>query len=149
MADVPDFFAIFSDPEAMRHWSFLPHEREEQSRAWVESMIGSDGRTSDDFVVTLNGRAIGKMGAYRLPEFGFLLSREHWGKGYASEALTGFVGHRRTIAPESTLIADVDPRNHRSIGLLTSHGFAETHREARTWKIGDDWCDSVYFGLKL
>mgnify|MGYP003347797219 CR=1 FL=1 len=42
---------------------------------------------------------------------------------------------------------DVDPRNKASIRLLERLGFAETHRAARTWLVGEEWCDSVYFAL--
>ncbi len=149
MDDVAAFHAIFRDQEAMRYWSFLPHEHEEQTREWVASMVNLDPAMSDDFVITLNGEAIGKMGAYRLPEFGFILAREHWGKGLASEALAAFVAYRRGADPGGKLTADVDPRNKSSIKLLKRAGFTETHRAKGTWKIGDELCDSVYLALDL
>ena len=43
--------------------------------------------------------------------------------------------------------ADVDPRNTASLALLHRLGFAETHRAARTWLVGEEWCDSVYLAL--
>ncbi len=45
------------------------------------------------------------------------------------------------------LTADVDPRNERSLGLLARLDFRETHRAARTYRIGEEWCDSVYLRL--
>jgi RimJ/RimL family protein N-acetyltransferase len=45
------------------------------------------------------------------------------------------------------VIADVDPRNSACLNLLTRLGFQETHRTARTWLVGDEWCDSVYLAL--
>ena len=149
MDDVAAFDNIFRDPEAMRYWSFPPHVRLEQTRDWVASMVAGHTDGSDDFVITLDGAAIGKMGAYRLPDFGFLLSRDHWGKGYASEALAAFLTHRRAVDPGGRLTADVDPRNLRSLRLLERHGFTETGRGVRTWNVGDEWCDSVYLELKL
>jgi RimJ/RimL family protein N-acetyltransferase len=149
MNDVAAFHAIFSDPEAMRYWSSLPHERVEQTRQWVDSMVNLDRAKSDDFVITLDGAAIGKMGAYRLPDFGFIVAREHWGKGLATEALKAFLAHRRGVDPGGRLTADVDPQNDRSLGLLKRHGFVETGRKSRTWQIGENWCDSVYLALDL
>jgi ribosomal-protein-alanine N-acetyltransferase len=35
-------------------------------------------------------------------------------------------------------------RNAASLALLTQHGFVEAGRPARTWKVGEEWCDSVY-----
>lgn len=149
MDDVDAFFAIFSDPVAMRYWSFVPHTDRAQSEEWVRSMVDGHTDQSDDFVIELDGTAIGKMGAYRLPEFGFLLSRDHWGKGYASEAMAAFIDHRRSVDPVGKLTADVDPRNDASLNLLRRHGFAETHRAKGTWQVGHELCDSVYLALDL
>lgn len=149
MDDVTGFHAVFSDPEAMRYWSTPPHLTIEQTREWVASMVAGHTGASDDFVITLGGRVIGKMGAYRLPDFGFILAREHWGKGYASEGLAAFLDHRRRLDPGGRLTADVDPRNAASIGLLEKHGFVETGRAIGTWQVGDEICDSVYLVLVL
>ncbi len=140
---------IFTDPVAMRYWSRPPHSDIEETHDWIRSMIEVDPALSDDFIVTLNGRCIGKMGAWRLPEFGFILASAHWGKGYASEALAAFVAHRRSVAPGSTLEADVDPRNAASLGLLAKHGFVEIGRAEGTWQVGEELCDSVYLKLAL
>lgn len=147
--DLDAFHAIFGDEVAMRYWSSPPHRDLETSREWLRSMIEAGPRESDDFVVTLDGKTIGKMGAYQLPEFGFLLAREHWGKGLASEALAAFLDHRRNVAPGSYLNADVDPRNSGSLRLLKRHGFVETGRAEGTWTINGEVCDSIYLALEL
>jgi RimJ/RimL family protein N-acetyltransferase len=49
--------------------------------------------------------------------------------------------------PVEALTADVDPRNEGSLRLLAKLGFVETHRAARTWLVGEEWCDSVYLAL--
>lgn len=46
------------------------------------------------------------------------------------------------------VIADVDPRNEGSIGILRKFGFEETGREKRTFETHLGWCDSVYFELR-
>ena len=104
MADTLAMNRIMSDPATMRYWSTLPHENLAQTVAWVQSMVDADRATSDDFIVTRKGAVIGKFGAWKLPEFGFLLDR---------------------------------------------HGFTETHREARNFQVGDEWCDRVYLRLAL
>lgn len=148
MADLAAMNRIMSDPRAMRYWSTLPHESVAQTEAWLQSMVEADRATSDDFIVTRDGAVLGKFGAWRLPEFGFLLDPEEWGEGYASEAMGGFIAHRR-VCGSTELTADVDPRNAASLRLLQRHGFTETHREARTCQLGDAWCDSVYLRLAL
>lgn len=149
MDDVDAFFALFSDPVAMRYWSFVPHTDRAQSEEWVRSMVEGGTDTSDDFVIELDGEAVGKMGAWQLPEFGFLLAPRLWGKGLASEALAAFIDYRRTVDPGGRLTADVDPRNTASLKLLARHGFIETHRAKGSWQVGDELCDSVYLALDL
>jgi RimJ/RimL family protein N-acetyltransferase len=140
--------AILSDPDAMRYWSTLPHERLEQTEAWIADMMADDGALRDDFLVELDGKVIGKMGAWRLPDFGYLLSPSVWGRGYASEALAAFIAHRRRSGGRE-LTADTDPRNTTSIRLLQRHGFVETGRAKNTWLIGGQWFDSIYWRLQL
>nr|WP_294851791.1 GNAT family N-acetyltransferase [uncultured Sphingomonas sp.] len=149
MDDLDSFHTIMSDPRAMRYWSCPPHQNKAQTQLWLQSMVEGATATSDDFVMVMDGRAIGKMGAYQLPDFGFLLAPQHWGKGLASEALAAFIAHRRGIDPDGRLTADVDPRNAASLNLLRRHGFTETGRATATWQVGDELCDSIYLALAL
>lgn len=141
--DVEAMHRIMRDPTAMRYWSTLPHESVEQTAEWVRSMLAPPSG-NDDFIVTLNGEVIGKMGAWQLPDFGYLLDPAHWGRGYASEALAAFLEHRRRCGSDF-LTADTDPRNLPSIRLLQRHGFVETGRAEKTWLIGGEWFDSIYW----
>lgn len=140
--------AILSNAEAMRFWSTLPHERVEQTEEWIAGMIDSDPSLSDDFIVEAEGRVIGKFGAWRLPDFGYLLDPAVWGRGYASEAMEAFLAHRRR-AQGRFLTADTDPRNEASIRLLKRYNFVETGRAEHTWLIGGEWFDSIYWRLEL
>ena len=135
-----------SDQETMRFWSTPPHPDLETTRSFLQSMISAPGDVSDDFVVELNGQLIGKLGAWRIPEVGYVISRRHWGQGYAGEALRAFVNY---ALPHRTdhLTADVDPRNTRSLALLSRTGFREVRRAQNTWCVGGQWCDSVYLRL--
>lgn len=139
---------IMTNPVAMRYWSTPPHQSFDETERWIASMVEDDPADRDDFIVTLDGDLIGKLGAWRLPEFGFLIDPGHWGKGYASEALAAFIERRQKLG-STELTADVDPRNVSSIKLLTRHGFVETGRGTGTWQVGDELCDSVYFRLEL
>jgi [ribosomal protein S5]-alanine N-acetyltransferase len=144
--DLPAVHAIMSDPEAMRFWSTLPHEDLETSRAWLDSMIAAPPEESDDFMIECEGRPIGKVGAWRMPQVGYYLARETWGRGYAFEALTAFVDHAFAQGADH-LTADVDPRNDRSLALLARVGFRETGRASNTWNVGGVWMDSVYLRI--
>ena len=52
------------------------------------------------------------------------------------------------IAFDGVCIADVDPRNAASLGLLRKLGFVETRHARCTIKVGEEWCDSVYLALR-
>ena len=146
--DVDAFHAIMRDPRAMLYWSTPPHATLEETRQWVTSMIEDSPEERADFVVELDGRVIGKAGCYRLPEIGYILHPDVWGRGYAGEALAAVIAHIFETRGIDRITADVDPRNAASIGLLLSLGFAETHRASGTWQVGDQLCDSVYFALE-
>lgn len=146
--DAVHMHRLLADPEAMRYWSSLPHESIEQTEAWIASELDADPEIADDFVVELDGRVVGKLGCWRLPEVGFLFDPALWGRGYATEAMTAFIERRRRLG-STELTADVDPDNQRSLRLLVRCGFVETHRAERTWNIGGKWHDSVYLRLEL
>lgn len=148
MDDLDAIHAIMSDPDVMRYWSSLPHDSLEQSADWLRSMVDADPATSDDFVIERGGRAIGKLGCWKIPEIGFHLARDQWGQGLAGEALAAFIEHRRSLGMER-LTADVDPRNASSLKLLKRHGFVETGRAEGTWTINGEVCDSIYLTLTL
>ena len=148
MDDAATMHVIMSDPRAMRYWSTPPHADLGETEKWMASMVEAHPADSDDFIVTLDGKLIGKLGAWKLPEVGFLIDPAHWGHGYATEAMAAFIDRRRSLA-STELNADVDPRNLASIKLLERCGFEETHREKGTWQVGDELCDSVYLKLTL
>ena len=136
--------AIMSDPQAMRYWSSPPHPDLETTRAWLASMI--EAQSGGNFIVELEGKCIGKLGCWRWPEVGYLLSRDCWGKGYATEALTAFVAYA-FAGFTNHLTADVDPRNAASLDVLARAGFHVTGHGEKTWHVADEWCDSVYLRL--
>jgi len=148
MADTAAMHAIMSDPVAMRYWSTPPHVELGETERWMASMVEMEPATSDDFIVTLNGALIGKLGAWQLPEVGFLIDPAHWERGLATEAMRAFIDRRRALG-STELTTDVDPRNAASLRLMERCGFVETHRATGTWQVGDELCDSVYLRLTL
>jgi [ribosomal protein S5]-alanine N-acetyltransferase len=145
--DLPELHAILGDARAMRYWSSLPHASLAETRDWLDGMIAAPPGESCDFVIEHDGRVIGKAGCFRLPEIGFLLHPDFWGKGFAREAVAAVIAHAFRHFPIPSLIADVDPRNAASLGLLGRLGFVETGRAEHTYRIGEEWCDSIYLTL--
>jgi len=145
--DLAALHAVLSEPRAMRYWSTPPHADLEETRAWLAKMVEAPPGESCDFVIERDGAVIGKAGCWRVPEVGYILHPDHWGQGLATEALSAVIAHAFAHYPAEALKADVDPRNAASLALLARLGFRETHRAARTWQVGEEWCDSVYLAL--
>lgn len=139
--------AIMRQPRAMAYWSTPPHDSEDQTREWLANMASIPPALGEDFIVEHEGRVIGKAGFYRFPDIGYMFDPMVWGQGFAGEAVGAVIARGFAIHDLPSVQADVDPRNKASIRLLERLGLTETHRQARTWLVGDQWCDSVYFAL--
>jgi [ribosomal protein S5]-alanine N-acetyltransferase len=148
MEDLADIHAVLSDPRAMRYWSTPEHETLDQTEVWLTDMIEGATPARDDFLIEYRGRIVGKAGAWRLPEVGFLLHPDLWGQGFAREAMEAVIGHLFRHHDLSKITAEADPRNAASLGLLTRLGFRETHRAERTMQWKEEWCDSIYLALE-
>ncbi|CAN5243910.1 GNAT family N-acetyltransferase [soil metagenome] len=145
--DLAAIHAMLSHPTAMRYWSSLPHSDIEQSAEWLGRMLAQTDDVSDDFIIELEGRVVGKAGCYQVPNIGYMLHPDYWGRGIATEALTPIIAHVFGKFEIEAVIADVDPRNTASLALLGRLGFVESGRAERTWQIGEEWCDSIYLSL--
>lgn len=132
----------------MRWWATPPHETLEQTREWVEAMAAADPAVSDDFVIEYEGRVIGKAGFWRLPDIGYIVHPDLWGRGLAAEAVAAVLRHVFATRDLPEVTADFDPNNTASRRLLERLGFEESGFAQRTWFIGGAWYDSVYYRLR-
>ncbi|MBO6918895.1 MAG: GNAT family N-acetyltransferase [Rhizobiaceae bacterium] len=147
MDDAIALHDAFSDKTAMLYWDTLPHANLSQTEDFVRGMMGMSPEQGEDFVVEFDGQVIGKAGFWRFPEIGFIFNPDFWGQGFAKEAVSALIDYGFDKKQLTKITADVDPRNERSIRLLEGLGFVETHRKNNTFKVGNEWVDSVYFCL--
>ncbi len=137
--------------KAKRYRSGPPHTNKSKTKDYLDCMIASPTNGVLDFVLVLpsTGKVIGKAGIWETGtyEIGFMLNHSYWGQGYMADALQRLLPHIWQQGVES-MIADVDPRNKASIGLLERFGFEEYERVERTIKTHLGWCDSVYLLLE-
>jgi [ribosomal protein S5]-alanine N-acetyltransferase len=146
--DLEAFFGITSNPLAMRYWSTLPHADLSVTRTWLDNMLGREATGGQHFAIEFDGKVIGEVGAGRLPDFGFIIDPDFWGRGFATEASKAVIAHIFAVTDTPDLRADVDPRNAASLKTLHKLGFVETGRAERTFLLGEEWCDSVYLTLE-
>jgi RimJ/RimL family protein N-acetyltransferase len=142
LEDVDDVLAIISDPEAMRFIGGLGRgdraEAEEAVQRWL-SRWDANGFGQFSVVRREDGRWVGRTGllvwdraVWRAStlaeaaepeiELGWTFAREHWGRGYATEA----AGEARRWAREELgierLVSLIDPDNVRSIRVAEKLG---------------------------
>lgn len=126
-----------SDERVMRH---IPRDRErtvEESERLIDTIAqGRQENNSLTWGITLKdeGTLIGTVGYYRLQlehhrgEVGYLLHPDHWGQGFAAEALSAAVDHGFQVLKFHSIEAVTDPENHASNRLLERSGFVlEAH----------------------
>jgi [ribosomal protein S5]-alanine N-acetyltransferase len=146
--DAAEMHEVLSNDAAMRYWSSPPHSEFAQTQVWIADMVAAPAEISEDFIIEIEGRVAGKVGAYCLPEFGYILHPDFWGRGMGAEAVSAFVHHVWQTRPDiAALTTDIDPRNRASVRLVQKLGFRETGRAERTFETHIGWCDSVYFAV--
>ena len=145
--DADAFHPILSDPAAMRYWSTPPHRDFTETKIWIAKTIAAVASgEADDFIALHQGKVIGKAGLWSGNEIGMIFAPSSWGHGFAGEAVRA-IAARAFARGLPSIRADVDPRNERSLRVLTRLGFSETGRAQRTLKVGDVWVDSVYLEM--
>lgn len=146
--DLDALWRIMRDPEAMRYWDTPPHASRDQTRAFLDRMLALPADEGAEFMILRDDRPIGRVALWRIAEIGYILDPAHWRQGLMREALTAALPWLFARFPQAReIVAEVDPRNRASLGLLASLGFAETGRAARTVCVAGQWCDSVYLAL--
>ncbi len=139
--------SFMSDVRAMRYWATSPHPTLDHSRTWLQRLIAATGTENQDYLIELSGQVIGLAGSNPLPDFGFIMHPDFWGRGFAEEASRGVIGHIFETLPVPALTAEADPRNAPSLAVLGRLGFVKTGEAKHTLRVGAKWVDSVYFRL--
>ena len=130
--DFETYAAMMADPDVMR---FLLGEPMSRFEAWrsMAFMVGhwtlrGYGHWAVEERAT--GRFVGRVGFLNPDgwpgfEIGWTLAREHWGKGFATEAARRALTHAFDEMGRDHVISLIDPDNAASIAVATRLG--ETH----------------------
>lgn len=147
--DADALHPAFADTELMTYWSGPPHETVERTRAdfaretpewraWTITCKGDDAAIG--FVVA------GEKRQGNVTELGYMLAREHWGGGIASEAVSAVID-RVFAEGQRRVFADTDPDNVGSRALLERLGFKLEGHLRGEWETHLGVRDSVIYGL--
>jgi RimJ/RimL family protein N-acetyltransferase len=154
--DLPDLLAVNGDDEVTRYLPYPRWASPADGEAWFDRMTGQESAgAARQFVIEHRelGRVIGSCLLFRfdLPseraELGYVLGREHWGRGLMLEAMRGFVGYAFDGAGVRRLEAEIDPRNRASARLLERLGFVHEGLLRQRWVTKGQASDSALYGL--
>jgi ribosomal-protein-alanine N-acetyltransferase len=154
--DSDDLYAIYSDMKTLEYWSQDPVQS--PADAWKkirENMQWVEAGSAILWGIALraNNRLIGTCTLFRInqqnrnAEAGFILNREHWGKGLMTEAMRSVLDYAFKDLNFHRLEADTDPKNLASLALLKNLGFQREGYFRERWFVHEKWHDSVMLGL--
>lgn len=153
--DADQVFALRSDPLAMQHVNRPLAQTIEDASALIELITGMvAANDAVQWAITLKGddTFIGIIGFWRIVkehhygELGYMLARDHWGKGIMSEAIGAVVDFGFHSLDFHRVEAITRPQNVASIRALVKNGFVqEAHFKENIFWNGA-FQDSLHFG---
>jgi ribosomal-protein-alanine N-acetyltransferase len=137
--DVDDLAAIYADPEVMK---FYPSTRTyEQTQERVEREINTYEQQgyglwatiykADQKLIGRCGLILQKIDGQSEVEVGYLLAKEYWGKGLATEAATASRDHGFQVG-FNRLISLIDPGNIASQKVAMKNGM-KYNKDTQMW----------------
>lgn len=143
MRDADAWHALASDARVIRYLSW-PHRDAAAARRHLRDRTRHTTLwQTDDFLalaVTHRGQLVGDVSLQlrtvasdaRAVEVGWLLSPEHQGKGFATEAVRGILHVAFKDVGARMVLAVVEDGNERSLALADRLGFTLLHRNGRS-----------------
>jgi RimJ/RimL family protein N-acetyltransferase len=155
--DVVEFAARRNDPDVARYqdWS-LPYPMDQAQRV-VSELVAMDGPENDEWWMAVvcdidTGEVFGDLSLHlehkvRTAEVGYSFATEHWGKGFAVEALEALVEYLFGSLGVTRIFGMLHPDNAASAMVLERTGFLfEGHTKSSFWE-GDEVSDDWIYGL--
>ena len=154
--DAIPMFAMYSDVEFMRYWSFPVMTGIEQAVDYLTRRIQGSAADTDLFwaiELAATREMIGTCCLFnadftsRHAEIGFGLHRPFWGNGYMSEAARAVVDCGFDLLQLHRIEAEIDPRNAASARVLERLGFVREGLLRERWIIDGEISDGAIYGL--
>ncbi len=148
--DAAALHPTLADPRAMTWWSRPPLVSLEETRDYLATGAMTEWRawaiTRADDDAAIGWVSAGEKRQGGVSEIGYLLAREHWGQGLATEAVTAVID-RLFAEGQRRVFADTDPDNAASIALLERLGFRREGLLRAEWETHIGVRDSLILGL--
>jgi RimJ/RimL family protein N-acetyltransferase len=154
--DAPALMAIFGDSEVTKYWASPPIPDLDAAKKIIPDAYDKFARrqlfkwgvASLETGTVLGTCSLGKLElAHRHAEIGFVLRRDLWGQGLATEALGVLFAFCFEKFDLHRIEADVDPENERSLRVLERQGFRREGLLRERWHHLGDVRDGIFLGL--
>ncbi len=157
LSDVEPLYTRRNDPEIARWQTWtLPWPRE-RAESVVGEVMAMDGPANDEWwmatiVESASGEVVGDLAVNltwdsRCSEVGYTLARQHWGKGYATEAVAAIIEYLFEAIGVTRVAGSLHPENPASAMVLERCGLLfEGHTRLSFW-VGDDNSDDWIYGM--
>lgn len=146
-----------SDPEVARYQSWTAPFPLEQAEALVTTTSGLSGLVVDEWsmvtVTEADGTVVGDIAVRlswdgRVADVGYTFASEHWGKGYAAEAVAGVVRWLFEERAVERVAAGLNPENVASAMVLERTGFEFEGRKVQAyWTEDGTVSDDAFYGM--
>lgn len=155
-ADAPEILELRGNPETMK---FIPRPLVtdiEGALAHIKMINDKIDENIDiNWAVTEKGsdKCIGIMGFYRTQpenfrtELGYMITSEHWGKGYVTEAVKILLDFAFKTLNFHSIVAVIDSRHMASERVLQKVGFVKEAHFKEDFYYNNEFTDTVMYGL--
>ena len=129
LGDLDEFARLHDDPEVTRFIARFDRAASRARLRQAEREWRERGRGMFAAIRTEDGRFLGRVGYKYWPQFdeteiGWVLRRDAWGQGYATEAARACVERGLAAGDVPYLTAMIDPANHPSIRVAQRLGMS-------------------------
>jgi RimJ/RimL family protein N-acetyltransferase len=128
--DFDDLAVMLRDPDVMTAWEHTFSD--EQIRQWIDNQIARYQKENIGYFAAIRkdtGEFIGQMGLLwndfnelRVLEIAYMLKRQHWGMGYATEGAAALAQYAFTTIGLNKVYASIRPENQNSIRVAERIG---------------------------
>ena len=155
--DIDAYLLRRNDPDVARYQDWeLPYPRERAEKV-VNQMLSLDGPVDGKWWMAIvcdpdSGEVFGDIGAElswqgRTAEVGYTFAKEHWGHGYAVEALEALIRRLFDEVGVTRVCGTLHPDNAASAMVLERSGLLfEGHTRSSFW-VGDELSDDWIYGM--
>lgn len=156
-ADAAALAARRSDPDVARYQSWRTPFTLDQAETLLSAVSGLDGLVTDEWsmvtVTDRDGAVVGDIAVRlsweaRVADIGYTFASEHWGKGYAAEAVAGVVRWLFEERAVERVAAGLNPVNVASAMVLERTGFEFEGRKIQAyWTDDGEVSDDDFYGM--